>query len=103
MALIKATCPSCGQVDLTAEDIELRIDPLEETGTYAFRCPACIRRVDKPADRRIVRLLLAGGVAPQPHEIEASGEPFTYDDLLDFHFELQNDAAIEAFLGTNTG
>ena len=41
MVIIKTTCPSCGEVDLTAEKVELRI-ALGGTGSsYAFDCPRC--------------------------------------------------------------
>src|SRR3982074_2371599 len=116
MVIIKTTCPSCGEVDLTAEKVELRI-ALGGTGSsYAFDCPRCTDRVRKPADSRVVQLRIAGGVAPETlaEKAEASVErgakvaaardahparahvasrpstpPITYDDLLEFHKELE--------------
>src|ERR1700704_2608021 len=76
MVIIKTTCPSCGEVDLTAEKVELRI-ALGGTGSsYAFDCPRCTDRVRKPADSRVVQLLISGGVAPQilAEKAEASVE-----------------------------
>src|SRR5258708_27089779 len=65
MVIIKTTCPSCGEVDLTAERVELRI-ALGGTGSsYAFDCPSCTDRIRKPADARVVQLLISGGVAPE--------------------------------------
>ncbi|MFN2594810.1 MAG: hypothetical protein ABR579_07990 [Actinomycetota bacterium] len=97
MTTIKASCPSCGEVDLTAEDIVLRITAIPTGNTYGFSCPACGRFVEKPADERIIRLLLSGGVVPVvvnvPAEILESreGPPITHDDLLTFHELLQGD------------
>jgi hypothetical protein len=97
MTTIKATCPTCGEVGLTPEDIELRVD---ESGIddsfYAFDCPACFENVRKPADERVVQLLLSGGVerlvkeapAPAP-EPRFPWPPLTHDDLLDFHYLLE--------------
>lgn len=69
--------------------------------------------VEKRADRKIVALLVSAGVdvaarttsidtlfdqdAPPPRPT-SSDPPFTIDDLIDFHFRLQDDAAIQAFL-----
>jgi predicted RNA-binding Zn-ribbon protein involved in translation (DUF1610 family) len=97
MTTIKATCPTCGEVGLTPDDIELRVD---ESGTeesfYAFDCPACYENVRKPADERVVQLLLSGGVERLVKEPPARApEPrfpwpaLTHDDLLDFHYLLE--------------
>jgi hypothetical protein len=124
MVIIKTTCPSCGEVDLTAEKVELRI-ALGGTGSsYAFDCPRCTDRVRKPADSRVVQLLISGGVAPEilAEKAEASVErgakvaaardahparahvasrpstpAITYDDLLEFHKELES-GVLENFL-----
>ena len=97
MTTIKATCRECGEIDLTADKILLRIGSSTETNTYAFTCPVCGEFVEKPADERIVRLLLSGGVMPQlvhvPAEVlEAKqGPPINYDDVLAFHELLEQD------------
>jgi hypothetical protein len=95
MTTIKATCTGCGEVDLTAEDILLRIGAARAVNTYGFTCPECAEFVEKPADERIVRLLLSGGVTPVPVHVPAEvleihdGPTITYDDVLDFHEMLQ--------------
>jgi hypothetical protein len=63
---------------------------------YRFSCPLCSDEVRKPADDRIVQLLISGGVHATvwelPAEDPASDAPvFTMDDLLDFHNLLQGD------------
>lgn len=101
MTTIKATCPRCGEVDLTTEDIVLRIGAAPEANTYGFTCPGCRRYVEKAADERVIRLLLSGGVIPVPLHVPAEalearqGPPFTYDDLLDFHEILERDDWME--------
>lgn len=97
MTTIKATCPRCGEVDLTAEDILLRIGSVKTSNTYGFSCPDCAEFVEKPADERIVRLLLSGGVMPQLVHVPAealepkAGPPINHDDLLAFHELLESD------------
>lgn len=97
MTTIKATCPGCGEVDLTADDILLRIGAHTGTNTYGFSCPDCGDFVQKPADERIVRLLLSGGVMPTLLHVPAealeprTGPPITHDDLLAFHELLESD------------
>jgi predicted RNA-binding Zn-ribbon protein involved in translation (DUF1610 family) len=98
MTTIKATCPTCGEVGLTPDEVELRVDRSgREESFYAFTCPACLSVVRKPADQRIVRLLVSGGV--ELREIKprvrlrdrSTGPAFTHDDLLDLHTLLQSD------------
>jgi hypothetical protein len=67
-------------------------------GTYSFVCPSCRLIVNKPAERRVVELLVAAGVRQVNWDLPAelaepkSGPPITYDDLLEFHFEMESDS-----------
>ena len=105
MTTIKATCPGCGEVDLTAEDILLRIGGPALNNTYGFSCPDCGDYVEKPADDRIVRLLLSGGVMPMLVHVPAEalevhdGPPLSYDDLLSFHETLERDDWFDQLMG----
>lgn len=102
MTTIRATCPTCGEVDLTPEQIVLTViradeAPVGPDSHYAFTCPSCTSRVEKPADERIAHLLTTGGVSVSvvdeheaddrpPHpEAPTGGPALTYDDLLDLH------------------
>lgn len=96
MTTIRAVCPTCGEVDLTADDIELRVSPAGST--YGFECPGCAYPVRKPADERVVQLLISGGVKPELEAASDDAPPFTHDDLLDFHFELESAEALKKFL-----
>ena len=107
MTTIKATCPGCGEVDLTADDILLRIGSQTASNTYGFSCPDCGDFVQKPADERVVRLLLSGGVMPTLVHVPAealeprSGPPINHDDLLAFHDLLSSDDWFDQLLGRN--
>lgn len=109
MTTIKATCPICGEVDLTADDILLRIGAVEGSNTYGFTCPRCAEFIEKPADERIVRLLLSGGVLPMLVHVPAealepkNGPPISHDDILEFHELLQSDDWAEQLAGPKSG
>lgn len=108
MTTIKATCPGCGEVDLTADDIVLRIGAQSGGNTYGFSCPRCGEFVQKLADERVVRLLLSGGVMPTLVDVPAealearSGPPINHNDLLTFHDLLEDDDWFDEFLGRNS-
>jgi predicted RNA-binding Zn-ribbon protein involved in translation (DUF1610 family) len=92
---IRATCPACGEVELTPPDVELHVCTAAERSYYAFVCPDCFELVTKPADQRVIRLLVSGGVPTRfwdpPAELLEShaGPTLTYDDLLDLHLLLE--------------
>ena len=104
MATIKATCPMCGDVDLTPRQVRVHVvEALEDSHsrrTYAFGCPQCHEDVEKPADAEVVRLLTSAGVrvdrVPVPAEAREahSGGPFGSDDLLDLVLWLESHDAI---------
>jgi len=91
---IRATCHTCGEVELTPDDIELRVCTHASASYYRFECPLCRTEVQKPADDRVVQLLISGGVTatvwelPDEVQEERAGPPLTMDDLLDFHLLL---------------
>jgi hypothetical protein len=101
MTSIKATCPRCGEVDLTPDDIVLSVSTSGDGSTYSFECAGCNNRISKPADSRIVQLLISGGVKAnmvKPERHVPADPPFTYDDLLDFHMMLENEDILDRFL-----
>lgn len=105
------------------ESILLEVTRGGREGTYRFTCPTCMDAVEKRADRKIVALLVSAGVdvagrgmAVDTEEITESlfepepapedprgplpaGPAFTMDDVIDFHFALQDDGAVRQFLG----
>jgi hypothetical protein len=107
MTTIRATCPTCGEVGLTPEDIDLRVAAEAEGDSfYAFDCPACYSTIRKPADERVVQLLLSGGVERRAVEPQRPApEPrfpwsaLTRDHLLEFHEALDDDDWFQRLVG----
>lgn len=102
MATIRASCPDCGDVELTSADVHVRICDDTDDGTYSFRCPFCTMTVVKPAEARTIDLLIASGVAFSTWRMPAElaechlGDPINHDDLLDFHNLLNDDSRLYA-------
>lgn len=103
MTTIKATCPACGEVELTVEQIRLVVCSLPDLSYYAFDCTRCIHEVRKPADKNIVSLLISGGVTATRWQIPAEaleekiGPAITYDDVLDFALRMRRVEHVAAF------
>lgn len=97
MAMIKATCPECGDVKLRSRDLTVRVCAETDQGSYTFACPRCRERVAREATPRILSLLVSAGVHTevwhQPAELlePRDGPPISVDDLLDFHLMLECD------------
>ena len=94
MTTIKASCPVCGEVELTPADVSLMVCTSAALSYYAFTCTTCLDEVRKPADEHVVQLLVSGGVPAQVWEVPAEalephdGPRLSYDDLLDFALHL---------------
>jgi hypothetical protein len=99
---IKASCPTCGEVELTSADIRLMVCSHAPLSYYAFHCPNCLDEIRKPADDHVISLLMSGGVKANVWEVpEEALEPkvgpvLTYDDLLDLVLALEADDFIAA-------
>ena len=97
VATIRATCPTCGDVELTSQQMQVLVCSADLAAAYAFRCPLCHLMVTKPTDHRVVDVLVSSGVPLRtwdvPAEIEEvhEGPAITWDDILDFHFRLSED------------
>jgi hypothetical protein len=94
MTTIKASCPTCGEVELTPEDVSLMVCTHAPLSYYAFDCAGCGNEVRKPADDHVVSLLVSGGVPAVVWDLPAeylepkTGPVLSYDDLLDFALQL---------------
>ena len=101
VATIRASCPTCGDVELTSRDVGVRVCAADNQGSYAFRCPDCALAVSKLAEPKIVDLLVSSGVRLSvwhlPAELNESrhGRAISYDDLLEFHYAIQQDGWFE--------
>ena len=89
-------------------------------GSYRFVCPSCLDPVEKRADRKIVALLVSAGVdvdavesseesqldlpleGQEPLERRPEGPPFTIDDVIRFHFQLEDDRFLEELLSSGS-
>jgi hypothetical protein len=102
---------------MTPESILLSIRDSAGEGSYRFSCPTCMNTIEKPADRKVVALLLSAGVelddevaleteeeaTQSPIESHRPGPPFTVDDLITFHFLLQDDLELFRALERSDG
>ena len=92
MTTIRSNCPRCGPVDMDPEKV--RLYRRELRSEYTFVCPVCGDFVVKGADARIIGLLSGAGVkdaSKHPEDIpKPDAPPLTIDDLIDFHFEIED-------------
>lgn len=102
MTTIKASCPTCGDVNLTPDDVRLVVCTVSAWSFYAFECTSCAHEVRKAATEDVVRLLRSGGIVPEmwvvPAEAleEHTGAGIGWDDVLDFTLALGNDVDLVA-------
>jgi hypothetical protein len=99
------------------ESILLSVRQNGREGSYRFTCPSCEDDVEKRADRKIVALLVSAGVDIDQHSpieqidpetlFDAAEDPrgslpvgpaFSIDDVIEFHFMLEDDHYIQEFL-----
>lgn len=105
------------------EAILLSVRQNGREGSYRFTCPGCADDVEKRADRKIVALLVSAGVdIDQDGEVAAShpglfddddewepgtsapsGPAFDIDDVIEFHYLLEDDRYIEEFMASSGG
>jgi hypothetical protein len=104
------------------EAILLSVRESGKEGSYRFTCPNCSDDVEKRADRKIVALLVSAGVDIDQSEGEAAsqllfdeepvedprgqlpeGPPFKIDDVIEFHYMLEDDRYIAEFLASSGG
>ena len=97
--VLTVLCPSCGEVDLSSDQVWLVIASEPDRSHYRFRCAGCERSVRRPADETVVALLTEL-VAVEELEIPAEalesheGPPLTSDDLLDLVLALDGRTAV---------
>lgn len=94
---VYATCPSCGQVQMTSNDVWLRVCiNAPSLSSFGFQCPACHQPVVKPACDHVISMLTSVAITPEvwhvplevfePHD----GPPISRDDLLDLALALKS-------------
>ena len=101
------------------EAISLSVRSSGREGSYRFTCPRCDDSVEKRADRKIVALLVSAGVDLEHRGVSDAGETlfdqeplatiealehamdgpaFTIDDVIEFHFLLEDERYLNKFL-----
>jgi hypothetical protein len=106
LATIRASCPTCGDVELTSRDVVVRVCAADNAGAYAFRCPSCRMAVSKQAEPKIVDLLVSSGVRLSVWHLPAElsephyGDAISYDDLLEFHYAIQRPGWFERLVSS---
>ena len=85
MTTIRTTCAVCGDVELIPTELSLELTAVSGTGTYVFSCPECGDTQRRPANHRVVSILLATGVA---YEVLESPGPITESEITRFSAEL---------------
>ena len=88
-----ASCPRCGDLDVSAEQMWLVLTDQSDRDHYFFHCPGCGQHVRRKAHAITVRLLERlvpverieiPAEALEPHD----GPPLTEDDLIDLMLTL---------------
>ena len=105
VATIRATCSTCGDVELSSDDMQVLVCNTDKSAAYAFRCPVCRLMITKPTDHRVVDVLVSSGVVMRSWDMPAemlevhAGPAIDWDDILEFHFLLSEEGGVERALG----
>lgn len=95
----RLNCRACGEVNVPVDQIVLRVYMDDSSARYRFGCPQCYRQVSNPASEELVSMFVANGIRQERWWLrpigrqQHSGPPFETDDLIDFHFILEGEAA----------
>lgn len=95
MTTIRTTCPACGEVELLPGELSLELTALSGTGSYLFDCPSCGDSQRRPANHRVVSILLATGVG---YEVIDDPERITETEIARFTAALDSGDWIDQLL-----
>lgn len=79
-------------------DLALELDPAEDSGVYRFACPTCAQIQRRPANARVVSVLLATGV---PYEVVRT-DLITESEISRFAEALGQDADFISMITSTT-
>jgi predicted RNA-binding Zn-ribbon protein involved in translation (DUF1610 family) len=88
MTMIRTTCASCGEVELIPGELTLELTAVNGTGSYLFACPTCGDNQRRPANHRVVSILLATGVG---YEVLDDPDVITEAEIRRFSVALDTD------------
>ena len=77
-SIVRATCPSCGDVVLTTGDLGLQLG--EHQSRFRFVCPRCHQRVSRDVPTGIIHILQAAGV----HQVEPEPDLISEEEMDEF-------------------
>lgn len=92
MTMIRTTCTTCGEVELIPGELTLTLTALDGIGTYTFACPTCGHDQERPANHRVVSILLATGVG---YEVASDPDAITESEIRRFAAALDADDWVE--------
>ncbi len=104
MATVRANCADCGDVEMSIRQVQVEVCRSTDLSTYSFLCPKCRLRASKAAAPHVVQTLLAAGATLVYWEMPAelwevkSGPAITHDDLLAFHYDLDEEGWLQRSL-----
>jgi hypothetical protein len=96
VAIVRATCPTCGDIELGVSKVKVQVCISTAASTYSFLCPDCRLIVNKEANDRVVETLTKAGAEVRAWWLPAElaepklGPPISYNDLLEFHLALES-------------
>jgi len=95
--LVQAECPTCGAVIAGASALACGVSEADEAGLCDFPCPTCDHRLLIPISPiEISSLLLLGAHKTRSLPFELlethSGSPVSWDEVLDLHITLEDQA-----------
>ncbi len=96
MTTIRTTCQICGEVELLPGELSLELTALSGTGCYRFDCPSCGDIQRRPANHRVVSILLATGVG---YEVVDDPERITETEIARFAAALESGDWVDQLLG----
>ncbi len=103
---VRISCPACHTITRTSEAVLWVAAGRPERTYVRFPCDTCRRQVTRPVDESIVDALRQSlPVVHIPLELlepHPEGTAITYDDLLEFHFLLDDGEALTAAMATLT-
>jgi predicted RNA-binding Zn-ribbon protein involved in translation (DUF1610 family) len=102
MATVRASCPTCGDVELTTRGVAVRVCADNQQGSYSFRCPLCGLAAAKLVGPDVVDLLVRSGAPMRVWNLPAelherrSGPDLTWDDAHALHDLLAIDGWLDS-------
>ncbi len=103
-----STCVTCGEVELTPDQVWLVIATVPACSRYSFSCPRCSQLVSHHADAQVISVL-ARLVPVEELDVPAealeehAAAGLTVDDLLDLILDLSRDDALSGLAGAGAG